>query len=115
MRLKVHGAAGHSRRVDGVIDTGFNQWLTLPPTVISALGLPLQRRGTGLLADGTECSFNVYKAVVIWDRRRRHIPVYETDSTPLVGMALLDGYELNAKFRVGGKVTIKKLGRRRRG
>jgi len=28
---------------------------------------------------------------------------------PLVGMALLEGYELNAQVRAGGKVAIKRL------
>ena len=53
--------------------------------------------------------FDVYEATVFWERRRRRIPVDEANSDPLVGMALLEGSELNVQVRPGGKVTIKRL------
>jgi clan AA aspartic protease len=114
IRLTVRGPAGQERRVEAVIDTGFDGWLSLPPALIARLGLPWRRRGRALLADGSESVFDIHEATVVWDRRRRRIPADEADTTPLVGMALLDGYELNAQVRAGGKVTIKPLPRRRR-
>jgi clan AA aspartic protease len=109
IRLTVRGPAGQERRLEAVIDTGFDGWLSLPPTLIARLGLPWRRRGRALLADGNEIVFDIYEATVVWDRRRRRIPVDEADTTPLVGMALLDGYELNAQVRAGGKVSIRRL------
>jgi clan AA aspartic protease len=114
IRLTVRGPTGQGRRVEAVIDTGFDGWLSLPPALIARLRLPWRRRGLALLADGSESIFDVYEATVLWDRRRRRVPIDEVEAAPLVGMALLEGYELNAQVRAGGKVTIKPLPRPRR-
>jgi clan AA aspartic protease len=106
IRLTVRGSPGRSQRVAAVIDTGFDGWLSLPPELITRLGLPWRRRGLALLADGSESVFDIYEGVVVWDRKRRRIPVDEADTAPLVGMALLDGYELRVQVRAGGKVTV---------
>jgi clan AA aspartic protease len=113
VRLTVRGPGGRTRRVTAEIDTGFDGWLSLPPPLVTQLGLPWRRRGRSLLADGREGVFDIYEATVVWDRRRLRIPVDEADTTPLIGMALLDGYELNVQVRAGGAVTIKPLRRRR--
>ena len=112
VRLMMHGPAGQEHIVEAVIDTGFDGWLSLPPVLITLLGLTWRRRGRSQLADGSESLFDVYAATVVWDRRRLRIPVDAADTSPLVGMALLNGYELNAQVCVGGKVTIKQLRRR---
>lgn len=83
--------------------------LSLPTTLIVMLGLPWRRRGRAFLADGSESLFDIYEGTVIWDKRRRRIPVDEADTAPLVGMALLSGYELNIQVRARGKVTIASL------
>jgi hypothetical protein len=64
------------------------------------------------LADGSESVFDIYTGAVVWDRRKRVIPMDEADTTPLVGTGLLAEYELNAEFRPRGNVTIKRLGPR---
>src|SRR5947209_19804881 len=109
LRLTLRGPVGQIRRVNVVIDTGFDGWLSLPPGLIAHLGLPWHRRGRAILADGSESIFNIYAGVVVWDRRRRALPIDEADTTPLVGTALLAEYELKAEFRPRGKVTIKRL------
>src|SRR5262249_18626136 len=80
---------------------------SLPPALVAALGLRWQSFGRGILADGSECLFDVYEAKVVWDRRSRRLLVDEADTTPLVGTALLTGYELKVQSRARGKVTIK--------
>ena len=97
-----------------IVDTGFNGSLTLPPHVISRLSLVWKKLGEAVLADGSESFFNVYQGFVVWECRRRSVPVAELDATPLVGMGLLDGHELKIEVRPGGKVTIKPLPRRKR-
>jgi clan AA aspartic protease len=92
-----------------VIDTGYTASLSLPPTVISSLGLRWKTIGRGTLADGSECLFDVYLATVVWDREVRRISVDEADSDPLVGMKLLTDYEVNLQVRPGGRVTVKRL------
>ncbi len=108
VRLLVTGPRGQ-QKIEAVVDTGFDGWLSLPSAVITQLGLPWKRRGRALLADGSESVFDIYEGTALWDRRRRRVPVDEADTTPLVGMALLDGYELRVQVRPGGKVAVKAL------
>ena len=109
IQLLVTGTRGRNRQVDAVIDTGFTASMTLPPSLISALGLRWQSVGRGTLADGSTCLFDVYEAKVKWDRRVLRVLVSEADTDPLVGMELLNGYELTVQVKNGGKVTIKRL------
>jgi Fe2+ transport system protein FeoA len=55
------------------------------------------------------CMFNVFEASVIWDGQMRSIEINESEAEPLVGMGLLEGYELNIQGVAGGSVTIKAL------
>jgi clan AA aspartic protease len=106
IRLIVRGPAGKEQEVEAIIDTGFDGWLSLPSSIISSLGLMWRRRGRALLADGSESIFDIYDAIVIWDGEARRIPVDQAETTPLVGMSLLEGYELTVQAQRGGNVTI---------
>ena len=59
-----------------------------------------------MLADGSEASFEVYDVTVLWDGQPRDVYTYAADSTPLVGMAMLDGHDLSVQVRDGGRVVI---------
>ena len=95
IRLTIHGPTGQQIDIDAMIDSGFNGRLTLAPTLIAQLGLTWQQRGGALLADGSAGIFDIYEGVVIWDGQPRHVAVHEADATPLVGMGLLEDYELS--------------------
>jgi clan AA aspartic protease len=109
IRLTVHGTRGRRLQIEAIIDTGFNGWLSLTPSHIEMLRLPWRKRGTGILADGSEAVFDLYTATVVWDRRERRIAIHETDSAPLVGMGLLVGFELKLQVQTGGDVSIRRL------
>ena len=109
IRLVVRGAAGQELEVGAVVDTGFDGWFSLPPALIAQLELQWRRRGRALLADGSECVFDIYEGTLVWDRKPRRVAVDEASTAPLVGMALLQGCELNVQVRDGGSVTIKSL------
>jgi clan AA aspartic protease len=108
IRLRVRGSRRQEREIDAVIDTGYTASLSLPPSLIASLGLRWKSSGRGLLADGSECLFDIYLAQVLWDGNERRVLVDEADTDPLIGMALLRGYELNMQVRSRGKVTIKR-------
>jgi clan AA aspartic protease len=109
IRLRVKGGRGRERELEAVIDTGYTASLTLPPAVIASLALRWRSLERGTLADGSEILFDVYVAKVVWDGNERRVLVDEADTDPLVGMALLSGYELKMQVRSRGKVTIKRL------
>ena len=109
IRLKVRGPSGIEREVEAVIDTGYNGFLTLPTRLIAALGLTWRRSGRALLADGSDRLFDVYEASLTWDSEAIHIPIDAADTTPLVGMSLLYGYELRVEAVKGGSVIISEL------
>jgi clan AA aspartic protease len=96
---------------DAIVDTGFNGWLSLAPDLIAQLNLEWKRRGRAVLGDGTECVFDVYEAVVVWDENLLIIPIDEADSEPLVGMSLMEGYQLTVQVFEGGHVELIKVNR----
>jgi clan AA aspartic protease len=114
IRLTVRGPTARTRRIRAVIDTGFNGTLTLPPALIADLELPWYRRAFAELGDGSETVFDVYRAVITWDRSRRTIRVDEADTMPLVGMELMQGFRLTMDVVRHGMMTIKPLRRRPR-
>jgi len=93
---------------DAIVDTGFNGWLSLPPDLIAELNLKWKRRGRAILGDGSECVFNVYEAVVVWDDTLLIIPVDEANTEPLIGMSLMEGYELKIQVFEGGRIELRK-------
>jgi clan AA aspartic protease len=113
VRIRVRGRRGRETEVEAVVDTGYNGTLTLPPTLISDLGLRWDSYAEATLADGSTCSVQVFVGHVVWNGRARQIGVDAADTTPLIGMRLLRGHELNVQVRYRGQVTIRPLPRRR--
>ena len=113
IRLNVRGPGGEEKTVEAVIDTGFDGILTLPTTVVTALRLPWRTRERAILADGSATMFNLYEASVLWDGKLRRVLVQAVNTTPLVGMGMLEGYELRIEAVVGGRVVITKLSKQR--
>ena len=104
--LAVQGPSGQSRDIEAVIDTGFNGFLTLPPPLVEALGLPFVSIGRATLADGNEIAYDVYGVAVLWDGQPRYVEADSADTSPLAGMRLLDGHDLSIKVERGGRVII---------
>ena len=109
IHLTVFGKAKQREPIEAVVDTGYNGWLSLPSSMIHDLELPWQDRAQAILADGSEIAFDIDEAVVLWDRRRVTIPIDSSESTPLVGMRLLEDFELTMKVRRNGQVEIRRM------
>ena len=110
-RLQIHvrGSEGHEQLVDAIVDTGYTAFLTLPPELVQSLNLRWQSVNRGTLADGSECLFDVFEVDVKWDGEIHRLLVSEADTDPLVGMALLNGYELKMQICDGGRLEIIRL------
>jgi clan AA aspartic protease len=89
-----------------VVDTGFEGFLTLPPTAILELGLAYVTRIKANLADNSNISTNVYLATILWNSRVRDIVVLAMGHRPLIGTALLEDYHLSIDFYEGGTVLV---------
>ncbi len=104
--FSVQDVNGQTQTLDAVIDTGFNGFLTLPPTRVSSLGASWLYRGQAVLADGSVQVFDVYTVTVIWDGQPRRVEVEAVDAAPLVGMALLQKHDLRIEIVPSGTVLI---------
>ena len=104
--LAVRGPAGQTTEIDAVIDTGFTGVLTLPPALVSELGLPFVTRGRATLANGSEDFFDICEVAVLWESQLRYVLADAADTTPLLGMALLDSHSLYVEVERGGRVVI---------
>lgn len=107
--LVVGNANGQRQVIEAVIDTGFNGFLTLPSAVIATLDLPWNASEIVTLGDGSETVFDLYAVTIIWDGQYREIDVAESETEPLIGMALLYGYRLQIDAIEGGIVRIEAL------
>jgi clan AA aspartic protease len=112
IRLHVQGPTGRTHEGEAVVDTGFNGFLTLPLDLVTALGLPRRSRGRAVLANGSEELFDIYGGTVLWDGQPRYVEVDAVESVPLVGMSLLDGYDLHIQVADGGTLLIQASGQR---
>lgn len=107
--LVVGNSNGQKQLIDTVIDTGFDGFLSLPSEMISRLGLPWTISHTATLGDGSEALFDFYTGTVIWDGQYRTIDIAESETEPLLGMAMLYGYRLRVDNVEGGAVKIEVL------
>jgi len=109
IQFAVLGSNDRRLGIKAVIDTGYTGFLTLPSATIAHLGLTWYMQEEGILGDGSVCTFNVFEASIIWDGQVKAIEINDSETDPLVGMGLLEGYELNLQAYSGGRVTIKAL------
>lgn len=93
-------------RVEAVIDTGFNGYLTLPSDLVNRLNLQLAGNRRATLGDGNTVVMDVYLAKVIWHGQEREVIVLQAEGGPLIGMSLLYGNRVILTIVNGGDVTI---------
>lgn len=105
-RLSLRGPSGVELAVDAVVDSGFTASLSLPVSIVTALGLVRQSRGSSILADGSVKQFDIYAASVKWNGRWRWVLAYATGNEVLMGMRLLTGHVLQIEVVPGGTVQI---------
>jgi clan AA aspartic protease len=95
--------------IEFVVDTGFTDYLCLPPEAVNLLRLQFLYHLPVNLADNSTVSLAVHQATVLWDGMERDIRVFATGRRPLIGTALLSEQELVIQFTEGGLVTIDEL------
>ncbi len=97
--VPLEGADGRFREVEFVIDTGFNGYMTLTPTLALELGLEVYELIPMDLADGSRTLIPSYYVYVIWDDDRQLVSAGALGDFPTIGMSLLEGYDLIIQVR----------------
>jgi clan AA aspartic protease len=100
---------GSTFPIEFVVDTGFTDYLCLPPDAVALLQLPFLTDLRVNLADNSETVVPVHQAMILWEGEKRAVRVFATGRRPLIGTALLDEYELTIQFTENGLVTIDDL------
>ena len=100
---------GRRQSIEFVVDTGFLGALTLPASAVLGLGLPHVGRLDAYLADGSSTSVPVHETIIVWDGADVPVAVLAMGDRPLLGTALLDGFNLDADFEDNGSVVIQHL------
>jgi clan AA aspartic protease len=109
IELEIVGSNQRKEKVEAVIDTGFNGYLTLPSDLINSLKLQLAGNRRATLGDGNVVILDVYLAKVLWHGQERDVLVLQADGGPLVGMSLLYGSRMTLDIVDDGDVIIDAL------
>jgi clan AA aspartic protease len=107
--LPVRDSTNQEYEIEAILDTGFTGSLTLPPALVERLGLRWRSRSSAILANGNVEEFDIHVATVNWDGAERQILIQAIENVPLLGMAMLVGYDLRARVLEGGRVEIEKV------
>jgi clan AA aspartic protease len=107
--IRVRGPKGEIARVQAVIDTGFNDFLTLPSWAVERLELSLRHAAQFTLADGSVSRTRIFDAEMEWFGAWRRVEVTEVDANALLGMLSLENCLLTVEVASGGRVEIRPL------
>jgi predicted aspartyl protease len=77
--------------------------------MVAELGLYPEGQMLGVMADGRETFFPVYKAIILWHGQPQITYVSAVENDPLLGMGMLHGSELAMQVVEGGEVFIEEL------
>ena len=91
------GDNGVPARVETIVDTGFDGYLTLVGSVINDLGLEATSSIRMVLADGSDLMCLVFRVGIDWHGQSRTIEVVQLEGPQLLGMEMLRGCELRMK------------------
>jgi clan AA aspartic protease len=106
VRLRFRGPNGVESVVDGIVDTGFTGSLTIPILIAASLGMNQFSVGQARLADGSTCSFPIYKGELEWEGNFRTVLLSAMGDECLIRMQFMSGLDLRIQVRDRGAVEI---------
>ena len=107
--LEVSNGMGGRELVEAVLDSGFNDFISLPIAVIQRLQLQSTPSLIVELADGSEVETPTYVGRIFWDGIDQIVRVQEGEGRPLVGMALMIEHRITIDVRYDGAVLIEPI------
>ncbi len=105
IQLGFHGQNGVIE-VELIVDTGFDGDFVLPGRFIRELGLSPLYMTRRKLTDGTIRESDVYEATVDLNAELRQVEVIRFEHNPLIGTAVLEGWNISIDLREGGQVAL---------
>jgi clan AA aspartic protease len=99
-------ADGQFREFEAVLDTGFSDYLALPPNLVTDLQLPYYGEAEYELGDGRIVRFTLHTVTILWDGANQEVHVLATEGGVLVGMRMLYGHQVYLDVVDGGEVRI---------
>ena len=93
-QLEIEGVGSASLPLAAVIDTGFTEWLALPPDMVDQLGLRFVDRERLMFGNSASEDIEVYEARVKWCEEWHTIRVHQVPDDPAIGMELLRGHRI---------------------
>ena len=109
VQLEIQRTDSLFETIETVVDTGFDGQLTLPPHMITELGLEPDQDVNVILATGSQEILNAWNGSMLWHDRLRGVQVLEANGVPLLGMELLEDSQLAMQARINGDVLIQRL------
>ena len=106
LTIAISNGEGDAVPVEAVIDTGFTEFLSLPPSLIRTLGLERGQDMELSTAGGRVIKSPTYSATVDWHGSNRRIRVIALADRPLIGMSLLWNSDIAIAARAGGRVVV---------
>ena len=104
--IDIFDQRGRLRRVEAIVDTGFDYFLALPVQLVQSLGLAWVGRRRMRVATEQMERFESFAAEVWWFGARRPVYVLQTQSEILIGTHLLWESQLTVQFWEGGSVNV---------
>ncbi len=96
-------------KIEAVVDTGYNGFLTLPPETVEELALPKLGTVFATLGDGSKMGMACFLATVLWGSDERDVVVLQAGQASLLGMGMLLGHRLSVDVENDGFVRIEPL------
>lgn len=106
LQMDVRGPNGTETPIDAIVDTGFNDELTMSPSLIAGLGLSLDMSAEATLAGNVVVPTRYFRAALLWGGNWRPVSVLDMEGDPLLGMGLLWRNCLTIDAISGGRVCI---------
>ena len=88
-RLEIEREDGDPVQVLAIIDTGFTEWLALPPDIVDQLRFGLVDSEQLIFGNSVSEELSVYEARVKWCEEWRTIRVHQVSGLPTIGMEML--------------------------
>ncbi len=106
LRFEIERLGGDSVPVAALIDTGFTEWLTLPPDAIEQLGLRRVDHASLTFGNSGTEEVDIYEGRVYWCGFWRPIRVHELPGVPTIGMELLRGHRIEFDALGDGEIDV---------